>query len=214
MARIQGRASCSRDDSRWCSVTSNTRKGSSNPGRELVVPGMIPSGVASRPIPGRVVRTLGGELVVPGMIPGGVASMILFVYTRSPSLFIVGGCLVTPATSRRRALGWSVDPRRAMVTAFVWLPFQLGWRLVLLLLDLFQIQDCGRPGLLSKSSRFGQRGGVNRKLSVWACGAGQQRIHDPRPPSKGSPSLSIGTSHFEPRGQSREWFGVGLLRSR
>ena len=91
VARIQGRASCSRDDSRWCSVTSNTRKGSSNPGGELVVPGMIPGGIASRPIPGRVVRTLGGELVVPGVIPGGVASMILFVYTRSPSLFITGG---------------------------------------------------------------------------------------------------------------------------
>ena len=55
VARIQGRASCSRDDSRWCSVTSNTRKGSSNPGGELVVPGMSPSGVASHPIPGRVV---------------------------------------------------------------------------------------------------------------------------------------------------------------
>ena len=74
VARIQGRASCFLDDSRWCSVTSNTRKGSSNPGGELVVPGMIPSGVAPRPIPGRVVRTLGGDLVVPGMIPGGVAS--------------------------------------------------------------------------------------------------------------------------------------------
>ena len=74
VALIQGRTSCSRDDSRWYSVTSNTRKGSSNPGGELVVPGMIPSGVASHPIPGRVVRTLGGELVVPGMIPGGVAS--------------------------------------------------------------------------------------------------------------------------------------------
>ena len=52
---------------------------------------MIPGGVASRPTPGRVVRTLGGELVVPGMIPGGVASMIRFVYTKSPSLFIAGG---------------------------------------------------------------------------------------------------------------------------
>ena len=109
VARIQGRASCSQEDSRWCSVTSNTRRGSSNLGGELVVPGMIlggvvsrsipgrvvrtldgelvvpgmsPSGVASRPIPGRVVRTLGGELVVPGMIPGGVASC--------PLLFILG----------------------------------------------------------------------------------------------------------------------------
>ena len=48
VARIQGRASCSRGDSRWCSITSNTRRGSSNPGGELVVPGMIPGGVVSR----------------------------------------------------------------------------------------------------------------------------------------------------------------------
>ena len=35
------------------------------------------------------------------------------------------------------------------------------------------------------------------------------------PKVRGIPSLSIGTSHFEnPRGQSREGFGVGLLRSR
>ena len=74
-----GRANCSREDSRWCSVLSNTRKGSSNPGGEPVFPGMIPSGVVSRPIPGRVVRTLGGELVFPGMIPGGVASCLLFI---------------------------------------------------------------------------------------------------------------------------------------
>ena len=82
VARIQGRASCSGDDSRWCSVTSNNREGSSNLERELVVLGVIPGGVASHPIPGRVVRTWSGELVVPGMIPGGVASMI--------SLFIPG----------------------------------------------------------------------------------------------------------------------------
>ena len=43
---------------------------------------MSPSGVASCPIPGRVVRTLGRELMVPGMIPGGVASR--------PLLFILG----------------------------------------------------------------------------------------------------------------------------
>ena len=43
-----GRANCSREDSRWCSVTCNTRKGSSNPGGELVFPGIYPSGVASR----------------------------------------------------------------------------------------------------------------------------------------------------------------------
>ena len=61
-----GRANCSWEDSRWCSITSNTRKGSSNPGGELVFPGMIPSGVVSRPIQGRVVRTLGGELVFKG----------------------------------------------------------------------------------------------------------------------------------------------------
>ena len=55
-----GRANCSREDSRWCSITSNTRKDSSNPGGELVFPGINPSGVVSRPIPGRVVRTLAG----------------------------------------------------------------------------------------------------------------------------------------------------------
>ena len=43
-----GRANCSREDSRWCSVTSSARKGSSNPGGELVFPGMIPDGVTSR----------------------------------------------------------------------------------------------------------------------------------------------------------------------
>ena len=43
-----GRANCSREDSRWCSVMSNTRKGSSNPGGELVLPGIDPSGVTSR----------------------------------------------------------------------------------------------------------------------------------------------------------------------
>ena len=46
-------------------------------GGKLVFPGMIPSGVVSCPIPGRVVRTLGGELVFLGMIPGGVASRLL-----------------------------------------------------------------------------------------------------------------------------------------
>ena len=51
---------------------------------------MIPGGVASHPIPGRVVRTRSGELVVPGMIPGGVAVDDKSVYTRLPSLFIAG----------------------------------------------------------------------------------------------------------------------------
>ena len=96
---------------------SNTRKGSSNPGGELVFHGMIPSGVVSRPIPGRVVRTLGGELVFPGMIPGGVASrLLLFI---AGDLFVCSrGCLITPATSRRRAFGWPVNARRAVATAF------------------------------------------------------------------------------------------------
>ena len=51
-----------------------------------MLPGMIPSGVVSRPIPGRVVQTLIGELVFPGMIPGGVASRLL--------LFIAGHLFV------------------------------------------------------------------------------------------------------------------------
>ena len=178
-------------------------------------PGMIPSGVVSRPIPGRVARTLGGELVFPGMIPDGVASRLLlfiaghlFVYSR--------GCLITPATSRRRALGWPVNTRRAVATAFALLTSRLGWRLVLLLsrVLLLQVQDCGRPGLAAKGSRLGQRGGVYKKPGVWACGAGQQRVHNSKPLSLSFPSLSKGTSHFAPRGQSREGFGGGLLRSR
>ena len=175
---------------------------------------MIPGGVASHPIPGRVVRTLGGELVVPGMIPGGVASKRQFCLYQVTFFVYSRGCLVTPATSRRRALGWPVNARRAVATAFVWLASRLGWRLVLFLPRLLQIQDCGRPGLTSKGSRLGQRRGVDQELGVWACGAGQQRIHDPRPPSISFPSLSIGTSQIGPRRQSREGFGVGLLRSR
>ena len=75
-------------------------------GRELVFPGMIPSGVVSRPIPGGVVRTLGGELVFPGMIPGGVASrLLLFI---AAHLFVLAG----GAYSHQRALGWPVNARR------------------------------------------------------------------------------------------------------
>ena len=100
-----GRANCSREDSRWCSATSNTRKGSSNPGGELVSPGIDPSGVASCLL-----------LFIEGH---------LFVYSR--------GCLITPATSRRRVLGWPVNARRVVATAFALLTFRLGWRLVFLL---------------------------------------------------------------------------------
>ena len=93
------------------------------------------------------------------------------VYSRSP-LFIAGGCLFTPATSRWRALGCPVNARRAVATAFARLTSRLGWRLVLLLSGfLLQIQDCGRPGLAAKGSRLGQRGGVYRELSVWVCGS-------------------------------------------
>ena len=66
---------------------------------EPAVPGMIPGGVASRPIPGRVVRTLGGELVVPGMIPGGVASKRQFCLYQVTFFVYSRGCLVTPAAS-------------------------------------------------------------------------------------------------------------------
>ena len=92
-----GRANYSREDSRWCGVTFNTRKGSLNPGGELVFPGMIPNGVMSRPIPGGVVRTLSRELVFPDMIPEGVASrLLLFI---AGHLFVYSkGCLITSAT--------------------------------------------------------------------------------------------------------------------
>ena len=187
VARIQGRASCSWDDSKWCSVTSNTREGSSN-----------------------LERGTGGSWYDSRWCSVDdqfcLYQVTFFVYSR--------GCLVTPATSRRRALWWPVNARWVVVTAFVWLASRLGWQLVLFLSRLFQIQDCGRPGLTTKGSRLGQRDDVYQELGVWACGAGQQRIHDPRPPSISSPSLSIGTSHFGPRRQSREGFGVGLLRSR
>ena len=55
-------------------VLKNTRGVVARIRGEPTVPGMIPGGIASRPIPGRVVRTLGGELVFPGMIPSGVVS--------------------------------------------------------------------------------------------------------------------------------------------
>ena len=110
MARIQGEPTVPGKIPGGVASRPNTRKGSSNPGGELVFPGMIPSGVVSRPIPGRVVRTLGGELVFPGMITGGVVSR--------PLLFIAGhlfvysrGFLITPGTSRRRALLWPVNAR-------------------------------------------------------------------------------------------------------
>ena len=138
------------------------------------------------------------------------------VYSRSPFLFIAGGCLITPATLQRRALGWPVNARRAVATAFALLTSRLGWRLVFLLSGVLslQIQDCGRPGLAAKDSRLGQRSGVYTKPGVWACATGQQRVHNSRPLSLSFPSLSKGTSHFAPRGQSREGFCGGLLRSR
>ena len=175
-------------DSKWCSVPSNTRKGSSIPGRGTVFPGMIPGGVASR-----LLLFIAGHL---------------FVYSR--------GCLFTPATSRRRALGWPENACRAVATAFALLMPRLGRRLVLFLSGFLflQIQDCRWPGLAAKGSRLGQCSGVYQKPSVWACGTGQQRVHNARPLSLGFPSLSIGTSHTMPRRQSREGFGARLLRSR
>ena len=133
------------------------------------------------------------------------------VYSRSP-LFITGGCLFTPATSRRRALGWPVNARRDVATAFAWLTSRLGWQLDLLLSGfLLQIQDCGWPGLAGKGSRLGQRGGVYRELGVWACGAGQQRVHDSRPLSIGFPSLSKGNSHLRPEGSPEKGLVQGCL---
>ena len=64
VAQIRGRASCSRDDSRWCSVTSNTREGSSNPERGT-----------------------GGSWYDFRWCSVDDTS----VYTRSPSLFLAGG---------------------------------------------------------------------------------------------------------------------------
>ena len=65
VARIRGRANCSQDDSRWYSVTSNTREGSSNPEQ-----GTGGSWYDSR---------------------WCSITATVFVYTRSPFLFISGG---------------------------------------------------------------------------------------------------------------------------
>ena len=56
----------------------------------VAVPGMIPGGIVSHPIPGRVVQTRSGELVVPGMIPGGVASRQGCLYQVTVSVYSRG----------------------------------------------------------------------------------------------------------------------------
>ena len=134
-------------------------------------PGMIPSGVVSRPISGRVVRTLGGELVFPGMIP----------YSRSP-LFITGGCLFTTATSRRRALGWPVNAHRAVATAFA----RLAWRL--------RAADSGSvaasiASLVSGRVARGSSGYTIPGLSPWASPASLRGLVTWRP--EGSPEKGL-----------------------
>ena len=56
------------------------------------------------------------------------------------------------------------------------------------------VQHRGWPDPSIEGSSFWQ-GGVYLQPRVWAGGAGQQRVEDPRPLSFSFPCLSIGISH-------------------
>ena len=175
---------------------------------------MIPGGIASHPIPGRGSSN-------PERGTGGSWDDSRWCSVEETVLFIPGRrfCLyqgVLNHTSDLAAASALMACRLlpSGCDGVTWLASGLGWRPVLLLGSLSNIQDCGWPALTTKGSRLGQRGGVDRQLRIWACGTGQQRIHDPWPFSISFPSLSIWTSQFGPRRQSREGFGGGLLKSR
>ena len=123
--------------------------------------------------------------------------------------------LFTPVISWKRALRRSIDPCRAVAAAFAGLaPGQTRslWLVVLRQSSLCNVQHRGWPGSTVEGGSFG-KGGVYQQPHVWASGAGQQRVDNPRPLSVSFPSLSMGTSH-SPSRQSREGFGGGLLKSR
>ena len=148
------------------------------------------------------------------MISGGVASKRPFLFIPGHSLFVyTRGCLFTPAASQWRALRWPVQSCRAVAAVSTRLASGQRWLAALLQGNLSNIQYRRWPGSTVEGSRFRQRD-VYRQPRVWAGGAGQQRIHDPRPLFCSFSSLSIGTSHQTPKRQSREGFGGGLLKSR
>ena len=86
------------------------------------------------------------------------------------------------------------------------------WLVVLRQPGLRNVQRRGWPGSTVEGGSF-WKGSVYQQPRVWASGAGQQRVDDPRPLSISFPSLSIGTSYMPSR-QSREGFGGVLLKSR
>ena len=117
---------------------------------------------------------------------------------------------ITPVSMGRRLFGRPEHSCRAIATAlagglprsaspcrWVWLRLAGGPN----------INNRGRQGLMSNSGCICQ-GGVYGDAGVWALGARQQRIYNPRPLSQSSPSLSCRTSHIGPSRPSREGFGV------
>ena len=112
----------------------------------------------------------------------------------------------------RRALGRPEHSRRAIATALAGgLPGSASpgrWRW-LRLAGGPNIYNSGRQGLASNSSNFGQSGFYSDS-GVWALGARQQRVDNPRPLSQSSASLSCRTSHIGPSRPSREGFGRGV----
>ena len=196
---------------------------------EPAVPGKIPDGVARDLIPGSSGSTLSGVPTVPGKIPGGysVSSYTsgaairggvvdLLVYTRAGRWFVYnrGWILFIPAAMGRWAFRWLVNARWAIATAFAWLspcgPWSWRWQ-SLWQAGLGYLQHSGRPGLAVSGGSFRQ-GGFYRDPCVWTGGAGQQGVNDPRPLSCSVPSLSLGTSHWAPRRQSREGLVQGCSR--
>ena len=123
--------------------------------------------------------------------------------------------LFTPVASWRRALRWSIDPCRAVAAAFAGLaPGQMRslWLVVLRQSGLGNVQHHGWPGSTVEGGSF-SKGSVYQQPRVWASGAGQQWVDNPRPLSLSFPSHFMGTCH-SPNRQSRAGFGEGLLKSR
>ena len=130
-------------------------------------------------------------------IPGMASKISLSIAGHRLLVYISGGSLFTPVASWGRALGWSVDPRRAIVASLAGLAPEQAWSLGLVFLrqpGFCDVQHRGWPGPSIEGSSFWQ-GGIYLQPRVWVSGAGQQRVDDPRPLSFSIPCLSIRTSH-------------------
>ena len=120
--------------------------------------------------------------------------------------------LITPVSLGRRALGWPEHSCRAITAALSGgLPGSAShWRrLCLRLAGGANLDNRGRQFLTSDSGCF-WKGGVYGDVGIRALGARHQRINNPTPLSRSSPSLSCRTSHIWPSRPSREGSGVGL----